>query len=218
MDIEWGSMTAIRALTRLDLLPLGVDDRLESRRVDCEVLDDVVVEHDRSTARNRAERELGLLWGTELADDEDVERRAERERNCTCDGHAAARKSEHQYVGPTTQVLEQRRQLAAGILPIRKDGPIMDLDRFQTLMRDTYGERDRTRGTPSAVAWLAEEVGELAQAVRKGTPEQQLVELADVLAWLASIADQLGLSLDDATRRYTNGCPRCGEIPCRCPL
>jgi NTP pyrophosphatase (non-canonical NTP hydrolase) len=54
--------------------------------------------------------------------------------------------------------------------------------------------------------------------VRKGTPEQQLVELADVLAWLASIADQLGLSLDDATRRYANGCPRCGEIPCRCPL
>jgi NTP pyrophosphatase (non-canonical NTP hydrolase) len=94
----------------------------------------------------------------------------------------------------------------------------MDLDRFQTLMRDTYGERDRTRGTPSAVAWLAEEVGELAQAVRKGTPEQQLVELADVLAWLASIADQLGLSLDHATRRYRDGCPRCGEIPCRCPL
>jgi NTP pyrophosphatase (non-canonical NTP hydrolase) len=94
----------------------------------------------------------------------------------------------------------------------------MDLDRFQALMRDTYGERDRARGTAPAVAWLAEEVGELAQAVRKGTREQQLVELADVLAWLASIAEQLGLSLEEASGRYANGCPRCGHIPCRCPM
>jgi NTP pyrophosphatase (non-canonical NTP hydrolase) len=83
-------------------------------------------------------------------------------------------------------------------------------------MHDTYGERDRERGTVAAVAWLAEEVGELAQAVRKGTPAQQREELADVLAWLASLADQLDLSLADAAQRYANGCPRCGEIPCRC--
>ena len=92
----------------------------------------------------------------------------------------------------------------------------MDLTRFQQLMRDTYGVRDRERGTPAAIAWLAEEVGELAQAVRKGTPDEQLVELADVLAWLASIADQLGLSLDDASRRYADGCPRCAQRPCVC--
>jgi NTP pyrophosphatase (non-canonical NTP hydrolase) len=94
----------------------------------------------------------------------------------------------------------------------------MDLERFQGLMRETYGDRDRVRGTAAAVAWLAEEVGELAQAVRKGTPDQQRVELADVLAWLASIADQLGLSLDDASQRYANGCPRCAQVPCSCPL
>ena len=93
----------------------------------------------------------------------------------------------------------------------------MDLERFQRLMRDTYGARDRERGTAGAVAWLAEEVGELAQAVRKGTPDQQLVELADVLAWLASIADQLGLSLDEAAQRYAAGCPRCAQTPCGCP-
>jgi NTP pyrophosphatase (non-canonical NTP hydrolase) len=92
----------------------------------------------------------------------------------------------------------------------------MDLERFQQLMRDTYGERDRARGIPSAVAWLTEEVGELAQAVRKGTKAEQLEELADVLAWLASIADQLGLSLDEAVLRYADGCPRCGNVPCRC--
>jgi len=134
------------------------------------------------------------------------------------DRHTPAREPEHQQIGASVEIIEQRRQLAAGILPVRKDGPIMDLDRFQTLMRDTYGDRDRARGTAAAVAWLAEEVGELAQAVRKGTPEQQLVELADVLAWLASIAEQLGLSLDDASARYADGCPRCGHVPCGCPL
>lgn len=84
-------------------------------------------------------------------------------------------------------------------------------------MADTYGERDQARGTAATVAWLTEELGELAQAVRKGSPEDQLHELADVLAWLASLAEQLGLSLNDATGRYADGCPKCRSIPCRCP-
>ena len=90
------------------------------------------------------------------------------------------------------------------------------LAELQDVITRTYGERDRERGLPAAVAWLVEEVGELAQAVRKGTPEQQLHELADVLAWTTSIAAQLGLSMDDAARRYANGCPSCGSIPCTC--
>ena len=84
-------------------------------------------------------------------------------------------------------------------------------------MVDTYGERDRARGVPSTVAWLTEELGELAQAVRKGDRDAQLHELGDVLAWLASLAEQLGLSLDDAANRYAAGCPRCGNRPCTCP-
>lgn len=83
-------------------------------------------------------------------------------------------------------------------------------------MARTYGERDRARGRDATVAWLAEELGELARAVRKGSPEEQLHELGDVLAWLASLADQLGLSLDEAAARYAQGCPRCGDIPCAC--
>lgn len=84
-------------------------------------------------------------------------------------------------------------------------------------MGRTYGERDRARGTPSTVAWLAEELGELSRAVRKGDRAQQLHELGDVLAWLASLADQLGLSLDGAAQRYREGCPVCGSLPCACP-
>ena len=84
-------------------------------------------------------------------------------------------------------------------------------------MARTYGERDRRRGTAASLAWLVEEVGELARAVRKGTEAEQLAEVADVLAWLASITDQLGLSLDEAAQRYASGCPRCTTLPCSCP-
>jgi NTP pyrophosphatase (non-canonical NTP hydrolase) len=131
-------------------------------------------------------------------------------------GDAASRQPEHDDVRDARQIAERFGQPPARILSIRKDGLIMDLDRFQQLMRDTYGERDRARGTAASVAWLTEEVGELAQAIRKGTAAQQLVELADVLAWLASLADQLGLSLSEAALRYASGCPRCGNVPCSC--
>jgi NTP pyrophosphatase (non-canonical NTP hydrolase) len=93
----------------------------------------------------------------------------------------------------------------------------MELAAFQDLMARTYGERDRARGVDATVAWLTEELGELARAVRKGTREEQLREAGDVLAWLASLAAQLGLSLEEAARRYERGCPRCGELPCACP-
>ena len=94
----------------------------------------------------------------------------------------------------------------------------MELAAFQELMDATYGSRDSARGETAAVAWLAEELGELSQAVRKGSRAQQLHELGDVLAWLASLANQLGLSLEEAASRYEAGCPSCGLVPCGCPL
>jgi NTP pyrophosphatase (non-canonical NTP hydrolase) len=92
----------------------------------------------------------------------------------------------------------------------------MELGDLQQRMADTYGERDRARGVPATVAWLTEELGELAQAVRKGSAEDQLHELGDVLAWLASLASQLGIDLDEAAARYERGCPKCDSIPCTC--
>ncbi|MGD9999515.1 MAG: MazG nucleotide pyrophosphohydrolase domain-containing protein [Ilumatobacteraceae bacterium] len=93
----------------------------------------------------------------------------------------------------------------------------MNLVDLQDVIERTFGARDRARGVPSTVAWLAEELGELAQAVRKGSREQQLHELGDVLAWVASLANQLDLDLAEAVDRYAAGCPRCGSIPCSCP-
>src|SRR3954447_11810456 len=90
----------------------------------------------------------------------------------------------------------------------RPPAGLMELAEFPSLMAATYGERDSARGVPATVAWLAEEVGELAKAVRKGSVDDQRHELGDVLAWLASLANQLGLSLDDAVARYIDaaGC------------
>lgn len=92
----------------------------------------------------------------------------------------------------------------------------MDLRRLQEVIEITYGERDRARGVPATVAWLAEEIGELAQAVRKGDRSAQLHEFGDVVAWVASLANQMGIDLDEAIDRYRNGCPRCTCAPCRC--
>ena len=92
----------------------------------------------------------------------------------------------------------------------------MEIEGFQRRIAEVYLTRDAERGVPATVAWIAEEVGELAQAVRKGSPAQQLHELGDVLAWVASLANQLDLSLADAAARYATGCPRCGGVPCAC--
>ena len=88
---------------------------------------------------------------------------------------------------------------------------------FQDRIEATFGARDRTRGQAATVAWLAEEVGELAKAARKGTRDEQLHELGDVVAWVASLANQLGLRIDDAVARYADGCPKCRAMPCACP-
>ena len=93
----------------------------------------------------------------------------------------------------------------------------MELYELQELMDQTFGDRVRERGIPANVAWLTEEVGELAQALRKGDRDQQLQEFGDVLAWTASLANLAGVSLEDALHRYRTGCPRCAKIPCHCP-
>ena len=93
----------------------------------------------------------------------------------------------------------------------------MDLAELQNVIERTFGDRDRARGVPATGAWLAEEVGELAQAVRKGNPAQQLHEFGDVIAWVATLANQMGVDLTEAVQRYAAGCPRCGTLPCGCP-
>ena len=65
--------------------------------------------------------------------------------------------------------------------------------------------------------WLMEEVGELSAALRGGTHQQRQEEFADVLAWLATLANIAGVDLDEAMRiKYGRGCPVCRQVPCNC--
>jgi NTP pyrophosphatase (non-canonical NTP hydrolase) len=65
--------------------------------------------------------------------------------------------------------------------------------------------------------WLMEEIGELAASLREESREEQAAEFADVLAWLATLANVAGVDLDAAVRKkYGGGCPGCGEMVCQC--
>jgi NTP pyrophosphatase (non-canonical NTP hydrolase) len=92
----------------------------------------------------------------------------------------------------------------------------VNLAELQDVIERTYGDRDRDRGVAPTVAWLAEEFGELAQAVRKGTRAQIEHEFSDVLAWVATLANQVGVDLTSVVDRYQQGCPKCSSIPCEC--
>jgi NTP pyrophosphatase (non-canonical NTP hydrolase) len=93
----------------------------------------------------------------------------------------------------------------------------MDLRDFQQLIERMYSHKDRARGTAGTFLWMMEEVGELAAAVGEGTHEQKQEEFADVLAWLATLANVEGVDLSDAVRaKYGDGCPGCGKYVCTC--
>ncbi|HBB75406.1 MAG TPA: nucleotide pyrophosphohydrolase [Planctomycetaceae bacterium] len=94
----------------------------------------------------------------------------------------------------------------------------MTLREFQALIREMYHDKDAARGVEGTFMWLVEEVGELASALRGGTPDEQALEFADVLAWLATIANVADIDLEDAVaRKYGAGCPGCGQLACACP-
>ncbi|MEX2176693.1 MAG: MazG nucleotide pyrophosphohydrolase domain-containing protein [Pirellulaceae bacterium] len=81
-----------------------------------------------------------------------------------------------------------------------------------------YYEKDLARGVEGTFLWLIEEIGELATALRSGTHEERLGEFADVLAWLATIANVAGVDLGEAVAlKYGSGCPGCGKMVCTCP-
>ena len=107
----------------------------------------------------------------------------------------------HECTGRTSVRLDQ----SADELISRQSSVIRDLD-----------AKDSRRGVEGTFMWFMEEVGELSAALRGGTPRSWPLEFADVLAWLATLANIAGVDLDAAVRaKYGGGCPGCGQQPVR---
>jgi NTP pyrophosphatase (non-canonical NTP hydrolase) len=88
---------------------------------------------------------------------------------------------------------------------------------LQKIILQMYGEKDAARGDAATFLWLTEEFGELATALRSGTQDELAAEMADVLAWLATLANIRGVDLEEAVlRKYGRACPGCGRVPCTC--
>jgi NTP pyrophosphatase (non-canonical NTP hydrolase) len=89
----------------------------------------------------------------------------------------------------------------------------------QAQIRAAYGAKDGDRGAEGTFMWFMEEVGELAGALRGGTNEDRSGEFADVLAWLATLANIAGIDLEAAFQsKYGGGCPGCSQTPCACGI
>jgi NTP pyrophosphatase (non-canonical NTP hydrolase) len=91
------------------------------------------------------------------------------------------------------------------------------LTQLQKVIHATYDAKDRKRGVAGTFMWFMEEVGELASALRSGTDAQRAAEFADVLAWLATLANAVNIDLEAAVEaKYGAGCPGCKHVPCVC--
>jgi len=93
----------------------------------------------------------------------------------------------------------------------------MHIHKFQDMMRHIYFQRDSKRGIKGTFNWLVEEVEELGIALKGNDKEALEDEFADVLAWLASLANVANVNLDNAaTLKYNGKCPKCQKTPCKC--
>jgi len=96
---------------------------------------------------------------------------------------------------------------------------MMSIRDFQRMIGEIYYKRDEERGKIKTMLWIVEEVGELAEAVRKNEVERIGEEMADVLAWLVSLANLYNIDLEkEALKKYPDYCVKCGKKPCRCDL
>ena len=85
------------------------------------------------------------------------------------------------------------------------------------MMRRMYFYRDSERGVKGTHDWLVDEVEELRQALEEGDKDAIGKEFADVVAWLASLANITGIDLEKAAlEKYNGRCPKCQHSPCQC--
>jgi len=95
----------------------------------------------------------------------------------------------------------------------------VEIREFQDSIRQIYFSRDAKRGADKTFLWFLEEVGELTRSYRRGEGENIGKEMADVMAWLASMANLLGVDLEqEISKKYPRTCSLCRSNPCICPF
>ena len=93
----------------------------------------------------------------------------------------------------------------------------MHIREFQDMMKRIYFNRDSKRGVKRTYDWLVDEVGEVGAALKGMDVKALEDEFADVIAWLSSLANVVGVDLERATLlKYKNVCPKCQKSPCDC--
>ncbi|MEM3622225.1 MAG: MazG nucleotide pyrophosphohydrolase domain-containing protein [Candidatus Bathyarchaeia archaeon] len=95
----------------------------------------------------------------------------------------------------------------------------MHIYEFQKMMHRLYFHKDSRRGALGTYNWLVDEVKELGEALKANDKKALEDEFADVIAWLASLANVTNVNLEKAAlNKYEGKCPKCKSSPCQCPF
>jgi phosphoribosyl-ATP pyrophosphohydrolase len=103
-------------------------------------------------------------------------------------------------------------QSSSGLQPAYTEQDIT-VRQFQELIRRRYFATDNARGAPGTFLLFIEEVGELATALHDNRKDKYptdaqranlVEEFADVMAWLATLANIHGVDLTKAMEKYTD--------------
>jgi NTP pyrophosphatase (non-canonical NTP hydrolase) len=133
-----------------------------------------------------------------------------REANCTC-------AVEHPQVKNKEEIVRRMRRERNGREPI-------SLSEHQALHKRLYGWQNARILPIQVAAHLAEEMGEVCGAYRRGNFEEFRDELADIASWIFALATRLELAGEpeefDLARlvweRYPYECWKCHSDVCNC--
>jgi NTP pyrophosphatase (non-canonical NTP hydrolase) len=95
----------------------------------------------------------------------------------------------------------------------------VNIKEAQEMMRKIYLERDQARGIEGTLKRTIEEIEELREAIENNETTTSVAdEIADVFAWLCSLANLLEIDVAGAFyKKYSDVCSKCKRSPCDCP-
>lgn len=78
----------------------------------------------------------------------------------------------------------------------------MEISALQQIVKERYFKTDSERGIYHTALWFHEEVGELSSAIATGDQQNAKEEFADVLMWLLTLANLMGVNMEEAVADY----------------